>query len=74
MRKTGIGCLVLFCFSSCQYVNNTLETLKNNVKNSVEMPNILPSIYLKPNNEDGTAKDSTRHLTLSSFFSEKFDL
>lgn len=72
MRKILVGFSMLICFTSCQYVNSTINTLKENVKSSITMPNVLPSVNLKGSNEEKQASDSVSHFTLSSFFAEKF--
>lgn len=74
MRKLLLGLFVVIGFASCQYVNNTVDVLKNNVKSSLAIPNILPSVNLKQNKEDKVANDSTGHFTLSNFIKQKFDL
>ncbi|PZP42358.1 MAG: hypothetical protein DI598_17020 [Pseudopedobacter saltans] len=74
MRKILLSILVVVSFASCQYVDNTVETLKNNVRTSMEIPNVFPSLNLKEKKENNASNDSTVHFTLSNFIKEKFDL
>ncbi len=74
MRKIFVGFSILVCFSSCQYVNSAVETLKSSLKSSLEVRNILPSVSLGQNDGSKKEKDSVNHFTLSHFFAEKFYL
>ncbi len=74
MRKILVGFSMLIFLTSCQYVDSTIDTLKDNVKNSIYMPNVLPSVNMKSNTGEKQVKDSVSHFTLSSFFATKFDL
>lgn len=75
MRKMLLGIFFMIGMTSCQYVNDTVETLKSNVRNSLEVSNLLPSLDLKQSNEDNKAKkDSVNPFTLGNFFRGKFDL
>lgn len=74
MRKILVGFGIISSLASCQYVDSGVETLKNNVKNSLELPNLIPCVNLKERKDDKAKTDSVKHFTISSFFKEKFDL
>ncbi|WP_447642345.1 MULTISPECIES: hypothetical protein [Chitinophagaceae] len=75
MRKIFTIVIVLVGFSSCQYVDSTVETLKDNVKSSLEVSHFIPSVNLKTGNDvEKEKKDSVNHFTLSNFFAQKFGL
>jgi|GEM_PF-4825625 len=74
MRKILVGMAIASSLASCQYVGQTIDAVKTNVKNSLGMPNLFPSVDLKQNIEDKKQNDLTHPFSLSGFFKQKFDL
>lgn len=69
-----LAILGILTFASCNYVESAVDTVKNNVKSSLTIPALIPTISLK--NSDNVVKDSSseNHVTLSDFFKQKFSL